>query len=96
MTEEIWKPMFVTRKHLSRRTLLRGLGTAIALPYLDAMMPAFGAPADAAAGKSALRLAFVYIPNGAVMQDWTPAAGGAKYDFTPILKPLEASAKTCS
>jgi hypothetical protein len=82
--------MFITGKHLSRRTLLRGLGTAIALPYLDAMMPAFGAPAAAAAGTSPLRIAFVYIPNGAVMQDWTPATAGRDYAFTPILKPLEA------
>jgi Protein of unknown function (DUF1552) len=82
--------MFITRKHLSRRTLMRGVGTAIALPYLDAMLPAFGAPGGAAETKSPIRLAFVYIPNGAVMQDWTPEAAGSNYGFTPILKPLEA------
>jgi hypothetical protein len=81
--------MFVTRKHLSRRTLLRGLGTAIALPCLDAMTPAFATAASAAATK-ATRLAFVYIPNGAVMRDWTPATAGAGWELTPILKPLEA------
>jgi hypothetical protein len=73
--------MFIARKHLSRRSLLRGVGTAIALPYLDAMMPTFGAPAGGAETKSAIRLAFVYIPNGAVMQDWTPEAAGSKYGF---------------
>jgi hypothetical protein len=83
--------MFVTRKHLPRRTFLRGLGTAIALPCLDAMMPAFAAPASSLTDtKSASRLAFVYIPNGAVMDHWTPKSTGAGYEFTSILKPLEA------
>lgn len=82
--------MFVTRKHLSRRTLLRGIGTAIALPYLDAMTPAFAAPANtAAAVKKAVRTAFVYIPNGAVMDKWTPKDAGTSFELTPILKPLE-------
>ncbi len=79
---------FVTRKHLSRRTLLRGLGTAIALPYLDAMVPAFGATTPSSAAKP-VRMAFVYIPNGAVMQSWTPKTAGTEYEFTPTLKPLE-------
>ena len=78
--------MFITRKRLSRRTLLRGAGAAIALPFLDAMTPAFGASKEA----PAVRLAFVYIPNGAVMADWTPKTSGRNYAFTPILKPLEA------
>lgn len=83
--------MFVTRKHLSRRTLLRGLGTAVALPFLDAMVPAFGGPASTAGrAAKATRLAFVYIPNGAVMKDWTPKTAGAAWESTPILKPLEA------
>src|SRR5262245_58237018 len=57
--------MIVARKHLARRTLLRGLGTAIALPWLDAMSPAFAGPA---AAKAPVRLAFVYVPNGIIMR----------------------------
>src|SRR5215204_2758099 len=52
---------------LSRRAMLRGMGTAIALPFLDAMSPAFSAPAAAP-----VRMAFLYVPNGIVMDDWTP------------------------
>ena len=59
--------MFVTQKRISRRALLRGLGTAIALPMLDSMTPAF-----ASVAKSPGRLAFIYVPNGIVMKDWTP------------------------
>ena len=58
-------------KHIPRRTVLRGLGTTIALPFLDSMVPAFAAPR--LAGKTPRRMAFVYIPNGAIMGDWTPA-----------------------
>src|SRR5687767_11111903 len=79
--------MFVTRKHLSRRTCLRGAGTAIGLPFLDAMIPAFAAPAGVA--KPPVRLSFVYVPNGIVMEDWTPSATGAQFEFPSILKPLE-------
>src|SRR5260370_42344788 len=79
----------VTGKHLSRRTLLRGLGVSIALPVLDSMMPAFAAPAKAAAGKAPLRLAFTYVPNGIIMKDWTPAAAGSTFDLPRILQPLE-------
>ncbi len=57
--------MFVTRKHLERRTFLRGMGAAIALPMLDAMIPAFAAPAKAA--QAPVRTSFVYVPNGIVM-----------------------------
>src|SRR6476620_1063724 len=64
--------MFITRKHISRRTLLKGVGTAVALPFLDAMTPAFGA-----AAKAPTRLAFFYVPNGIIMKDWTPAEVGA-------------------
>jgi len=75
---------FVTRKHISRRTMLRGVGAAIALPALDAMLPALaGAPAPAR------RIAVVYVPNGIIMKDWKPAAPGADFAFTRILQPLE-------
>ncbi|HYL34526.1 MAG TPA: DUF1552 domain-containing protein [Bryobacteraceae bacterium] len=79
--------MIVTGKHLSRRTLLRGIGTAIALPMLDCMTPAFAAPSRAA--KSPMRLAFAYVPNGVMMNDWTPALEGAEFEFPRILRPLE-------
>jgi uncharacterized protein DUF1552 len=81
--------MIVTRKYLPRRTFLKGFGTAIALPMLDAMTPALASPRRATA-KAALRLAFVYVPNGVVMQDWTPQGAGKDFEFSPILKPLEA------
>ena len=80
--------MIITRKHLPRRTFLRGLGTAIALPMLDAMSPALAAPARTA-GKAPTRLAFTYIPQGAIMEHWTPTGTGAGFEFTRILKSLE-------
>jgi hypothetical protein len=75
---------FVTGKHVNRRTLLRGLGTAIALPALEAMFPALALPA-----KQPRRLAVVYVPNGMIMKDWKPAATGSEFACTRILKPLE-------
>jgi hypothetical protein len=76
---------FVTGKHLSRRTLLRGAGAAAALPLLDAMRPAF-----AGAVEPVRRIAVVYVPNGIIMDQWTPpGAGGRDFAFTRILKPLE-------
>ncbi len=81
--------MFLTRKHLDRRTFLQGLGVGLALPLLDAMVPARTLLAQTAAAGRA-RLGFVYVPHGAVMDKWTPAAVGSGFEFTPILKPLEA------
>ena len=80
--------MIVTGKHLSRRTFLRGAGAAIGLPLLDAMTPAL-AWARGASTEPPVRLCFVYVPNGMVMKNWTPAATGLEFEFTPILKPLE-------
>ncbi len=74
----------VTGKHIDRRTLLRGVGAAIALPVLDAMFPALAIPAQ-----TPRRLAVVYVPNGVIMKDWKPAATGSDFAFTRILKPLE-------
>ena len=79
--------MIVTRRHLPRRTFLKGMGAVIAVPVLDAMTPAFAAPAQA--GKAPLRLAFTYVPNGVTMVDWTPTGDGAAFEFSRILKPLE-------
>jgi hypothetical protein len=80
--------MIVTGKHLSRRAFLRGAGAVISLPLLDAMTPAL-AWARAASNTPPLRLCFVYVPNGMVMKNWTPATTGSNFEFTPILKPLE-------
>jgi hypothetical protein len=79
---------FLTRKHLSRRTVLKGAGAAIGLPLLDAMIPAHTALANTAAAVKP-RLGFVYFPHGAVMQFWTPKETGRDFKFSPVLKPLE-------
>lgn len=79
--------MILTRKALSRRTLLRGMGTAIALPALDAMSPALGA--SRIPGKTPVRMAFVYVPNGIDMRHWTPENEGPLGELPRILKPLE-------
>ncbi len=80
--------MFVTKKHLSRRTLLRGAGAAIALPLLDSMVPAATALAQTAATPKS-RLGCIYIPHGATMDKWTPAATGSRFELSEILAPLE-------
>jgi hypothetical protein len=80
--------MFITKKHLSRRTVLKGVGVTIALPLLDAMIPAATALAQTAAAPKP-RMGFIYFPHGAVMQNWSPAKAGTDYEITPILKPLE-------
>jgi hypothetical protein len=80
--------MFLSKKHLSRRTVLKGAGAAIALPLLDAMIPAGTALANTAAAPKP-RLAFVYFPHGAVEKYWTPEGTGRDFKFSPILKPLE-------
>lgn len=76
------------RKHLDRRLFLRGVGAAVALPYLDAMAPAFAATRRLDSN-TPRRLAFVYIPNGVIQEAWTPLATGADFEFTRVLKPLE-------
>src|SRR5204863_6544606 len=81
--------MFITKKSLPRRTFLKGVGVTLALPVLDAMVPAGTLWAQTPA-KALPRLGFVYVPHGAIMDKWTPATEGANFEFTPILKPLEA------
>ncbi|MBI4459812.1 MAG: DUF1552 domain-containing protein [Acidobacteria bacterium] len=79
--------MMIFKKAIPRRAFLRGIGTTLALPLLDSMIPAFGAASDTAA-KEAIRSTFIYIPNGAIMDNWTPATEGAAFELSPILKPL--------
>ncbi len=86
--------MILTGKHIPRRHFIRGLGAAIAVPMLDSMIPtAFGQASKlaAAAAKAApLRMAYFYVPNGIVMDHWTPAVEGAAFEMPSILKPIEA------
>ena len=79
--------MFIMKRSLSRRTFVRGFGATLALPFLDAMVPALCASARMPA-KPALRLGFIYIPQGAVMKRWTPEQEGTEFVFPPILESL--------
>jgi len=79
---------FLTRKHLSRREVLKGAGVTIALPLLDAMIPARTAFAQTAAAAGP-RLGFVYFPHGALQDEWQPTKVGRDFEFPFILKPLE-------
>lgn len=79
--------MFATKRFLSRRTLLKGAGAAIGLPFLESMIPAFTRLARAATASP--RFGVTYFPNGAIMQQFTPLTTGEGFAFTPILKPLE-------
>ncbi|HYW42710.1 MAG TPA: DUF1552 domain-containing protein [Bryobacteraceae bacterium] len=79
--------MIITKKHLDRRTFLRGAGAALALPLLDSMIPAMAATNSAA--KPPVRLGFAYVPNGIIMDRWTPAVEGTGFEFTPTMKALE-------
>src|SRR5258706_13203850 len=76
--------MIITGKSLHRRTFLRGIGTAVALPFLDAMAPALAAPT-----KAPVRMGFAYVPNGIDMRNWNPTYDGALGELPRILKPLE-------
>ena len=78
--------MFITKKHLSRRSVLRGAGSSIALPLLDAMIPASTALANTAANVQS-RLGFVFFPHGAVMDRWTPTTTGSDFVVPEILSP---------
>jgi Protein of unknown function (DUF1552) len=81
--------MFITKQHLSRRTVLQGVGATIALPLLDAMIPARTALAQTAAGPVP-RVGFIYFPHGSVISKWTPTAEGRDFELGPILQPLAA------
>ena len=80
--------MFLAKKHLSRRTVLRGAGACVGLPLLDAMTPAGVAWANTPAGSAPHRMAFVGFPMGAIISKWSPAQEGKDYEISPILEPL--------
>jgi hypothetical protein len=93
--------MFITKKHISRRTVLKGAGVSLGLPLLEAMVPAATALAQTAAAPK-LRAGFFYIPHGAIMHNtshgpamdrWTSSGAGADYKLSPILSPLEPHKK---
>lgn len=79
--------MIITKKALPRRTVLRGIGATVALPLLDGMVPAVTALAQTAA-RPIRRFGVVYVPNGVVIDQWTPATDGAEFELSPILAPL--------
>src|SRR5262250_2190172 len=96
--------MFITKKHISRRAVLKGAGVALGLPFLDAMVPARTALAQTAAVPK-LRTGFFYMPHGAIMYNtshgpamdkWTPSGSGANFKLSPILSPLEPYKKYVS
>lgn len=80
--------MYITKKHINRRTVLRGAGVTIALPFLDAMVPAATALAKTAAAPKP-RVGFFYLPHGAIMESFTPKTVGTDFEMSPILKPFE-------
>src|SRR3974377_248064 len=89
--------MFITKKHIARRTVLKAAGVKLALPFLNAMVPAATALAQTAAAPTT-RGAFSYLPHGAIMYNtahgpamdkWTPSGAGADFKLSPILSPLE-------
>ena len=80
--------MIITKKAIPRRTMLKGLGASLALPLLDGMVPAF-TPLRLTAANPVRRLGIVYVPNGMIMDQWTPASEGTEFEYTRILKPLE-------
>jgi hypothetical protein len=81
--------MSLFKKHISRRTVLKGVGASIALPLLDAMNPAATAWAATPAGSAPKRFAFIGFPHGAIMDRWSPPQTGTNYEMSPILQPLE-------
>src|SRR6478752_1309525 len=96
--------MFITKRHISRRAVLKGAGVALGLPFLDAMVPANTALAQTAAAPK-LRMGFFYMPHGAIMYNtshgpamdkWTPSGSGADFKLSPILSSLEPYKKYVS
>src|SRR5205814_3789195 len=79
--------MFITKRSIPRRTVLRGMGSMLALPLLDSMMPALSA-LQKTAGRPIHRFGVMYVPNGMIMQSYLPLADGLGYELTPTLSAL--------
>src|ERR1700730_1706423 len=88
MREPVEASMFITKKHLSRRTFLNGMGVSMALPFLESMLPG-ATPLAQTAARGRTRLGCIYVPHGATMDKWTPATEGSAFELTEILQPLE-------
>ena len=80
---------FITKKHLSRRTFLNGVGVTMALPFLESMLPAVSTLAQSAAGVRPTRLAGIYFPHGAILPRWIPSTQGTAFELSEILQPLK-------
>src|SRR5439155_22114449 len=80
--------MFISKLSLPRRTFLRGVGATVALPLLEAMVPALTATAKTAASPQR-RLGCICVPHGEIMDQWTPSTAGSAFELKPIMKPLE-------
>ena len=79
--------MFITKKHVSRRTFLHGVGASVALPFLESMVPA-ATPYAQTAARPKTRLGCIYVPHGATMDKWTPGQSGSSFELSDILQPL--------
>ena len=79
---------FVTKKHLSRRTFLKGAGVTMALPLLESMVPA-ATPLAQTAAAARTRFGAIYVPHGATMYKWTPEKDGTDFQWSEILQPME-------
>ena len=77
--------MVIHKRFIHRRAFLRGAGAALALPMLDAMIPALAVAAET---RRPIRLSFIEVPNGIMMDKWTPSTEGANFALTPVLEPL--------
>jgi len=80
---------FITKKHLSRRTVLQGLGVTLALPMLESMIPASTVFAQTVAAANRTRFGAIYFPHGVIQANWNPEKEGAGYAITPILEPIK-------
>src|SRR6185369_13962682 len=87
ISDEEGRIVIISKKTISRRTMLRGIGTAVALPLLDAMVPALTASQNTAA-KAVRRFGVVYHPNGIIYDKWLPKGVGTEFELSPILTPL--------
>ena len=81
--------MFISKKHLTRRTFLRGAGVTMALPFLESMVPA-QTPLRQSIANPQVRLGFLYCPHGAMMDNWTPKTEGANFELSRSLQPLKS------